>query len=1060
MIISHIRRAVAGLPDQTIPEPPINFEIQPGDTEVRLTWFRNEEPDVVGYNIYRSLSSGSGYSKIVSLTTDLEYLDTGRTNGVTYYYVITAEDEAGNESAYSVELEATPVSGGAGSGVAYLYYRIIGLSDNTDSTARSVWREIEGYESNDNTGTNVFNDSFSEAISSSAPNEDHLAFDGSTSTYWDSFNAASGNHRWIGLRLTSAKTVRSITMTPYAQFWQPASMKIQGSQDGNSWVDLKAFNTSYNTSADTVVTDIQGAGTGGPPDTTPPADPTGLVASPGNTAVSLSWNNNTEGDLDGYNIYRSLTSGSGYSKLNTNPVTSPAFTDTGLTNGVTYYYVITAVDTALPANESGYSSEVSATPVGTGGDINVLDVSWCSVQLSWTQDTATNDCVIIQRKTHTGAWTNPSFNSPLGWANYKRLGSKAFNYWDLDVEPGTTYYYRVSSITNASAWSNTGATPTLTTWKEGNATTPSVTFQTFNVTSYGADPTGTSNSYQAIVDCYAAARVARTATNIPVVRFPNNGGAKATYLSYPTDSSVQLYGGTQNYVTYANRDNWDSYLFTGVSNIVIEGQLSTAGERPELRIRQWNNQDSTNWLARLSSTGTDPTNNAHLYTITATGSPARPIVRHGFMALSDRTENLIVRDIHVNGTGYPVNRGKEWYSAEDRKHQWDVTHKGIAAWNAARNIICDNVKIDNFRAECFYVGGRTFESWRMANCQIGNTNSSAISMSAAAEIENCDIYDASNAGVESAIFEDLTSVFNGETYTQYHLIWDSQVHCLDQRNSGVFKNLPGATEFGGFYIFNEPKCWWDIANTNIHDMVKNGVGGWYGCFNASSWRLNFINTVEGGWAKNFFYHTIFPFPTYLLAGGMEGCYFLETEVNLNAQMENGSRFLYTLQGNSVSSASSNNVVWDNITFKGNGFKFKKLWTDQWGHATGRSNFTFKNWSYTNMTNEPSEYVEQLSGGAEIQPYFENVNMLYAQVTPNSGQVRLKWNHTKINGSGNIEIIQISKLKEEQPYTLSTNGGTVTLPSAAWNTWGVNQTIGAGQTLQVQRASGTSQLELV
>lgn len=1014
----------------------------------------------MGYNVYRSLSSGSGYTKIVTLTTDLEYLDTSLSNSTTYYYVITAEDEAGNESAYSEELEATPVSGGAGGGTAYLYYRVIGVGDNTEGTARSVWREIKGYESNDNTGTNVFNDSFSAAIASTGLNEDHLAFDENANTYWDSFPAASGNHRWIGVQLTSAKTVRSATLDPYAHFWQPSQMKFQGSQDGNSWVDLKTFNTSYDSGDDTVVTDIQGSSTGDPPDTTPPADPTGLVASPGNTTASLTWNNNTEGDLDGYNIYRSATSGSGYSKLNTNPVTSPAFTDTGLTNGNTYYYVITAVDTALPANESGYSSEVSATPVGTGGDINVLDTSWCSVQLSWTQDTAANDCVIIQRKTGTGAWTNPSFNSPLGWSNYKRLGSKAFNYWDLDVEPGTTYYYRVASITNASAWSNNGTTPTLSAWKEGNATTPSVTFQIFNVTSYGADPTGASNSYQAIVDCYSAARAARTATNIPVVRFNNNSGAKATYLSYPLDSSVQLYGGTQNYVTYANRDNWDSYLFTGVSNIIIEGELSTSGERPELQVKQWNNQDSTNWLARLSSTGTDPTNNSHLYTITSTGTPARPIVRHGFMAISDRTENLIVRNIHVNGTGYPVNRGKEWYSADERKYQWDVTHKGIAAWSPARNIICDNVKIDNFRAECFYVGGQNFESWRMANCVIGNTNSSAISMSSAAEVENCEIYDSSNAGVESAIFEDRVSVFNGETYTQYHLIWDTNVYCLDQRNSGVFKNLPGATEFGGFYIFNEPKCWWDLANCEIHDMVKTGVGGWYGCFNASSWRLRFINTVEGGWAKSFFYHTIFPFQNYLLDGGMENCYFLETEVNLNTQMENGSRFLYTLQGNAVSSGSSNNVVYDNVTFKGNGYKFKKLWTDQWGHATGRSGFTLKNWSYTNMTHDGNEYVEQLSNGAEIQPTFDNVNMHYAMIAPSSGQARLKWNHTKINGSGNVEIIRIDKLKESQPYTISTNGGTVTLPSAAWNTWGTDQTIGAGQTLQVQRATGTSQLELV
>jgi rhamnogalacturonan endolyase len=97
-------------------------------------------------------------------------------------------------------------------------------------------------------------------------------------------------------------------------------------------------------------------------DTTAPLAPTGLSATAGDGTVSLDWNNNSESDLDGYNIYRSTTSGSGYGQLNGSLLSSSNYTDNSVTNGATYYYVVTAVDAS--SNESNYSSEVSAAPCG------------------------------------------------------------------------------------------------------------------------------------------------------------------------------------------------------------------------------------------------------------------------------------------------------------------------------------------------------------------------------------------------------------------------------------------------------------------------------------------------------------------------------------------------------------------------------------------------------------------------------------------------------------------------------------------------------------------------
>ena len=47
-------------------------------------------------------------------------------------------------------------------------------------------------------------------------------------------------------------------------------------------------------------------------------------------------------------------------KANASPVTETSFTDTGLRNAQTYYYVVTALDG--PGNESGSSNEVNGLP--------------------------------------------------------------------------------------------------------------------------------------------------------------------------------------------------------------------------------------------------------------------------------------------------------------------------------------------------------------------------------------------------------------------------------------------------------------------------------------------------------------------------------------------------------------------------------------------------------------------------------------------------------------------------------------------------------------------------
>jgi hypothetical protein len=73
---------------------------------VTLSWTESSSA-VSGYNVYRSTQSGTGYTKLnTSLVPSPTYCDEAVSAGQTYYYVVTAVDESGNESAYSSQVTA------------------------------------------------------------------------------------------------------------------------------------------------------------------------------------------------------------------------------------------------------------------------------------------------------------------------------------------------------------------------------------------------------------------------------------------------------------------------------------------------------------------------------------------------------------------------------------------------------------------------------------------------------------------------------------------------------------------------------------------------------------------------------------------------------------------------------------------------------------------------------------------------------------------------------------------------------------------------------------------
>jgi len=83
--------------------------------KIDLGWSDSPSPGIAAYRVYRAQRPGGPYDLLSERSTDsgvdyLGYVDTGLTDGATYYYVVTAVDRQGRESERSKELAAAPAA--------------------------------------------------------------------------------------------------------------------------------------------------------------------------------------------------------------------------------------------------------------------------------------------------------------------------------------------------------------------------------------------------------------------------------------------------------------------------------------------------------------------------------------------------------------------------------------------------------------------------------------------------------------------------------------------------------------------------------------------------------------------------------------------------------------------------------------------------------------------------------------------------------------------------------------------------------------------------------------
>ena len=195
-----------------------------------------------------------------------------------------------------------------------------------------------------------------------------------------------------------------------------------------------------------------GGGGGG---NTAPAAPSGLTANAGNASVTLNWTQSTTSGVT-YSVYRSTSSPAttGSTKVATG-LTSTTWQDTGVTNGTTYYYVVTAQATL----ESAASNQASATPSATS---NVIHVGSITYNLTGNRRTLNITVTVLnsanQPVTNASVTITVSLNgASIGSANNTTSSTGAARF-SVSRPSSGTYKTTVNSVTDSGfVWD--GVTP-------------------------------------------------------------------------------------------------------------------------------------------------------------------------------------------------------------------------------------------------------------------------------------------------------------------------------------------------------------------------------------------------------------------------------------------------------------------------------------------------------------------------------------------------------------------------------------------------------------------------
>ena len=170
-----------------------------------------------------------------------------------------------------------------------------------------------------------------------------------------------------------------------------------------------------------------------------PAAPASVAAGPSDAGVMLSWAANAEGNLAGYNVFRSSSANGAYAKLNGSPLTATSYNDATLPAGQTGYYRVVAVDYhgtsgANSATVSGTRTNGPTAPAAAGSLAGNAP-AYNRVTITWADNSNNETGFRVERANGGGAF-----------AVLATTAANVTSYDDDAAQERMTYRYRVVAL--------------------------------------------------------------------------------------------------------------------------------------------------------------------------------------------------------------------------------------------------------------------------------------------------------------------------------------------------------------------------------------------------------------------------------------------------------------------------------------------------------------------------------------------------------------------------------------------------------------------------------------
>jgi fibronectin type 3 domain-containing protein len=373
---------VSATPAPPTPGAPTSLTATAGNGSVALRWTASSA--ATSYSVYRGSAAGAeSATAIATGITTTSYSDASLANGNTYYYTVAAVTN-GSVNAFSGEASAIPeppapaapagLMAIAGNGTVAL-----GWTASSAATSYNVYR-----------GTTAGGESTTALVSGLATTTYSDAAVANGTTYYYTVAAFNGGGTSpqsaealatpeppappapTGLTATAANA--SVTLNWLGSSGATSYSVYRGTTlNGESATALASgiATTAYSDTAaangttyyykvaavDVGAVSALSGESSATPEPPAPAAPSGLTATPGGAFVALNWTASLL--TTSYNVYRGTTSGAENTMAVASGITTNSYSDTGLTNGITYYYKVAAVN---GGGTSALSGEASATP--------------------------------------------------------------------------------------------------------------------------------------------------------------------------------------------------------------------------------------------------------------------------------------------------------------------------------------------------------------------------------------------------------------------------------------------------------------------------------------------------------------------------------------------------------------------------------------------------------------------------------------------------------------------------------------------------------------------------